>query len=169
MHDVYFSNCRALYNEKITKPGPADLPDKNSHIYRVLDANLNRLREALRVIEEYYRFIEEKEEVSITLKEMRHTLIQAEEELGKEHLLGNRNTATDCFAHATRPEELARSEGVHGLLSANFKRGQEATRVIEEYSKIVAAGEVPVLAKKLRFTLYNLEKNLVTGSTHEAN
>jgi hypothetical protein len=142
------------------------LADNRNHIYRILDANLNRLREALRVIEEYYRFMDEREDICITLKEMRHTLIQAEQELGKELLLRHRDTARDCFAHSTRPEELARA-GVQGLLCANFKRGQEATRVIEEYSKIVAAGAVPEMAKQMRFDLYNLEKKLVTGTTHE--
>jgi thiamine-phosphate pyrophosphorylase len=145
------------------------LPDNQNQIFRILDANLNRLREALRVIEEHYRFIEEREEVCITLKEMRHTLVKVEEELGKERLLGNRDTATDCFAGSTRPEELAR-EGSSGLLSANFKRGQEAARVIEEYAKIIVglAGNVPDRAKQLRFTLYNMEKQLLTGTAHEA-
>lgn len=143
------------------------MPDKNSRIYRVLDANLNRLREALRVIEEYYRFIEEREDVSISLKKMRHTLVTVEEGLGKKRLLENRDTTTDCFADSTRPEELNRS-GVGGLLCANFKRGQEATRVIEEYSKIVAATAVPDRAKQIRFFLYNLEKTVI-GTVHETN
>ena len=143
------------------------MPDNHGYIYRVLDANLNRLREALRVIEEYYRFMDEREDVCITLKEMRHTLVQVEEELGKELLLEHRDTATDCFAKETRPEELARA-GIHGLLSANFKRGQEATRVIEEYSKIIVARAVPGMAKQVRFALYNLEKKLLTGPADEA-
>lgn len=143
------------------------MPDKNSRIYRILDANLNRLREALRVIEEYYRFIVEREDVCISLKEMRHALITVEESLGKERLIANRDTTADCFAHSTRPEELERS-GVAGLLCANFKRGQEATRVIEEYSKIVAATAVPDRAKQIRFALYNLEKTVI-GTVHETN
>jgi thiamine-phosphate pyrophosphorylase len=100
---------------------------------------------------------------------MRHTLIQVEDNLGKDRLLGNRDTTTDCFAGSTRPEELARSEGVRGLLCANFKRGQEAARVLEEYSKIVSAGSVPSLAKKARFTLYDLEKKLAIGTADETN
>ena len=154
---------------KIPVPGSTDLPRNNNHIYRILDANLNRLREALRVIEEYYRFIDGQEDICIALKEMRHSIIQMEDGLGKERLLGNRDTATDCFAHATRPEELERSDGLRGVLCANFKRGQEATRVIEEYSKIIASPSVPETAKQLRFTLYNLEKKSVIGISHETN
>jgi len=139
--------------------------DNQSRIYRILDANINRLREALRVIEEYYRFMAENKEVCVTLKELRHSIEQIEAELGKGLLLENRDTSTDCFAGSTRPEELAR-KGMAGLLGANFKRGQEATRVIEEYSKIVSAKEAPLLAKQARFTLYNLEKKLATDETN---
>lgn len=149
--------------------GQNHLPDKHRHIYRILDVNLNRLREALRVIEEYYRFMDGQEDVCITLKEMRHSLIRIEEDIGQERLLGHRDTTTDCFAHATRPEELARSEGVTGLLRANFKRGQEATRVLEEYSKILPDASVPAMAKNMRFTLYGLEKKLLIGMADETN
>jgi thiamine-phosphate pyrophosphorylase len=147
-------------------PRPTDLPGKPDNIYRVLDANLNRLREALRVIEEYFRFMDGREDVCITLKKMRHSLVGVEGELGNERLLGQRDTPTDCFAETTRPEELARAGGVDALLCANFKRGQEALRVIEEYSKLVSAPSVPETAKRLRFTLYNLEKT-VMGTGHE--
>jgi hypothetical protein len=166
VHDVYF--LTVIYIMKKIFPGPPELPDNSSRIYRILDVNLNRLREALRVIEEYYRFIKEIEEVGITLKEMRHVLVTVEEELGKERLLDSRDTTTDCFAKSVRPEERARPGGLRGLLGANFKRGQEATRVLEEYSKIVAAKTVPDKAKQMRFALYNLEKT-VTGTTNETN
>jgi thiamine-phosphate pyrophosphorylase len=141
------------------------LAGKNQ-IYRILDANLNRLREALRVIEEYYRFIDERPVVCVELKKARHTLIEMEAKLGREALLGHRDTDGDCFAGETRPEERARA-GLAGLLAANFKRGQEACRVIEEYAK-VAVGEsdstsVAESAKAARFTLYKFEKELLGG------
>lgn len=102
------------------------MPDNNNHIYRILDANLNRLREALRVIEEYYRFMDEREDVCISLKKMRHTLVQVEDELGKDRLLGNRDTTTDCFAGSTRPEELARGESKE--FSAQISSGARKRR-----------------------------------------
>jgi hypothetical protein len=135
-------------------------------IYRVLDANLNRLREALRVIEEYYRFIDGRPRVCVALKKARHSLIAIETMLGKETLLLHRDTASDCFAEGNRPEELAR-EGLDALLSANFRRGQEASRVIEEYAKVAAGGrEAADGAKTVRFTLYKLEKDLLSGKRH---
>ena len=136
-----------------------------AQIYRILDANLNRLREALRVIEEYYRFIDERPEVCVELKKARHSLIDVEAMLGREALLSRRDTDADCFSVGNRPEELVRS-GLDGLLAANFKRGQEACRVIEEYAKVAlesASALVAESAKAARFTLYKFEKELLSG------
>jgi len=127
-------------------------------LYRVLDANLNRLREALRVVEDYFRFIKESPEICEKLKLSRHKLIKIEELLGKEQLLKSRNTLTDCFADENRPEELLR-ETTDDLVSANFKRAQEAARVIEEYSKLTGNHEVSGIAKALRFSFYTLEQD----------
>jgi hypothetical protein len=132
-------------------------------IYRVLDANLNRLREALRVIEEYYRFIDERPAACRKLKKLRHTLAGIEGALGRRALLDNRDTAGDCFADRNRPEELGR-RGLGALLAANFKRGQEACRVIEEYAKVIGGKGLSEKAKRARFALYAFEKELFGGT-----
>jgi len=136
--------------------------DNKTGIYRIIDANLNRLREALRVIEEYYRFIDNRPVVCIRLKKVRHSLIEAENAVGKVRLLAGRNTVTDCFAGRNRPEELER-DGIGAVLSANFKRGQEASRVLEEYAKIEGGALLCARAKAARFALYRLEKELSGG------
>lgn len=130
--------------------------------YRVLDANLNRLREALRVIEEYYRFFKNDAEVAVTLKKSRHSVKQIEAGIGRELLLKGRDTLTDCFADKNRPEELERKTETD-ILIASCKRAQEAARVIEEYTKITAHPEFSEKAKTIRFSLYNVEK-LLLGS-----
>ncbi len=139
--------------------------ERMSLIYRVLDANLNRLREALRVIEEYYRFIDDRPDTCASLKALRHRLIAIETTIGRDRLLANRDSENDCFAGENRPEELDRS-GLDALLAANFKRSQEASRVIEEYAKMLDTPGGPELseaAKKLRFSLYTSEKELLGG------
>jgi thiamine-phosphate pyrophosphorylase len=128
----------------------------------VLDANLNRLREALRVIEEYFRFIQNHAEASIMLKELRHSLIEMEHGFGSGRLLQARDTASDCFADVNRPEELIR-KNEKDILTASFKRGQEASRVIEEYAKITDHAAFSEIAKTIRFSLYKIEKQ-VSGS-----
>jgi thiamine-phosphate pyrophosphorylase len=130
-------------------------------IYRVLDANCNRLREAFRIIEEYFRFIQNNELISVSLKQMRHSLIDLETTLGHSALLDARETETDCFASKNRPEEMVRSNG-KDIVIAGFKRAQEAARVIEEYIKVTQAASWSEQAKTIRFTLYNLEKQLLT-------
>jgi hypothetical protein len=153
-HDVYF-----FLNFIVSAGDPAfnGPMGKKNGIFRIIDANLNRLREALRVIEEYYRFIDNRTPVCIRLKKMRHSLIEAETAVGKERLLLGRDTVSDCFAVGNRPEELER-KGIGSLLCANFKRGQEAARVIEEYAKIKGGAILCEKAKEARFALYQLEK-----------
>jgi thiamine-phosphate pyrophosphorylase len=136
--------------------------EKRTGIYRIIDANLNRLREALRVIEEYYRFIDDRPALCVRLKKVRHSLIEAEKAVGKDLLLRERDTVTDCFAGRNRPEERER-DGIEAVLSANFKRGQEAGRVLEEYAKIKGGALLCDRAKAARFALYRLEKELSFG------
>jgi thiamine-phosphate pyrophosphorylase len=131
-------------------------------IYRVLDANFNRLREALRVVEEYYRFISEDEGACVEVKGMRHSVAGMEGAIGQAALLSGRDTGGDCFASAARPEEMGRA-GAEGVLRANFKRAQEACRAVEEYAKALGgAGEaVSLQAKETRFALYGMEKTKI--------
>ncbi|MCL2220397.1 MAG: thiamine-phosphate pyrophosphorylase [Chitinispirillia bacterium] len=137
-------------------------------IYRILDANFNRLREGLRVVEEYFRFIEENEGVCVSLKQMRHLLTGMEKVIGQDALLAGRDTENDCFASEARPEEMSRV-CAGDVLCANFKRAQEASRVIEEYAKICGAGhhehdQVSRNAKEIRFALYELQKSAAQGN-----
>ena len=130
-------------------------------VFRIIDANLNRCREALRVIEEYFRFILNCAEPSGELKLLRHELILIEEGLGPKRLLEYRDTQNDCFADENRPEELIRSNE-SDIAAASFKRAQEASRVIEEYVKLTDTPLLSGIAKKIRFSLYALEKTYLT-------
>ncbi len=128
-------------------------------VMRIIDVNLNRLREALRVIEEYFRFIETDEEIAVEMKLLRHSLEELNKNIDIKDLLASRDTDTDPFAGKNREEELSR-EGITGILTANFKRSQEAARVLEEYSKIIDTAGLSEKAKQIRFSLYALEKKL---------
>jgi len=133
-------------------------------IYRIIDANLNRLREALRVIEEYFRFIQTNESIAVDLKLLRHSIEELDTGFTREHLLASRDTETDPFAYTTREEELSR-RGVTDILTAGFKRSQEAARVLEEYSKVSDKPLLSDRAKQIRFSLYRLEKRILEQST----
>lgn len=133
-------------------------------VYRILDANCNRLREALRVIEEYFRFIITNESVAIELKQLRHTLVSVENRLGTDALLKQRDTSTDCFADENRPEEMTRSSTLD-LLRANYRRAEEAARVLEEFAKLTTAPDVSGDAKQMRFALYQQEQRYCRNNT----
>ena len=128
-------------------------------VYRILDANFNRLREALRVVEEYFRFVAENEAACVSLKRMRHDLSGMEQAAGQDALIKNRDTENDCLASESRPEEMLRADAA-SVLRANFKRAQEACRVIEEYAKTAGKNglEISRAAKEMRFSLYAMEK-----------
>lgn len=133
--------------------------DKADLIFRVIDANSNRLREALRVIEEYFRFIQQPDTTVVELKLLRHSLKELIRGFDIRTLLRARDTQTDPFAGENREEEMQRSS-VHDIVVANFKRAQEAARVLEEYSKLTTKPEFSEKAKRIRFSLYALEQKI---------
>jgi DNA-directed RNA polymerase alpha subunit len=131
---------------------------------RVIDANLNRLREGLRVIEEYVRFIDTRPAIALQLKELRHQLVAVESLCGRANLLANRDTSTDPLSEGMNSNELERVSA-EAVMVANFKRAQEAARVIEEYVKIVPNAAAAELAKALRFKLYSIEKEIAGSAS----
>lgn len=132
-------------------------------IFRVLDANLNRLREGIRVIEEYFRFYLENSDEAKVLKRLRHEIRQIEQGLSRDELLNGRESDTDPFRSGNEARELERS-GMDELVAANIRRAQEAARVLEEYLKLVQETPLSSIAKEIRFELYSVEKRV--GDVH---
>ncbi|MFA5384433.1 MAG: thiamine phosphate synthase [Eubacteriales bacterium] len=127
-------------------------------IYRIADANFNRAREGLRVVEELARFVLNDAVLAGMLKSMRHQLrsIQQEWPGGIEKFMSERDSQTDVGFDSREEKELERLNFLE-LSLANFKRVQEAMRVLEEYAKFISAGAD---FKKIRFELYDLEKKM---------
>ncbi|MGE4170496.1 MAG: thiamine phosphate synthase [Candidatus Margulisiibacteriota bacterium] len=116
----------------------------------VMDANVNRVAEGLRVIEEYTRFIAGKKTLTDRLAVLRKHLNQVP--YPWESLLAIRDTAQDM-----RAKEIPQTRSdLVGLLKANFKRVEEGLRVLEEYS-----GN-PVY-NQARYDVYDLEKEVLLG------
>ncbi|MBL8026142.1 MAG: thiamine-phosphate pyrophosphorylase [Fibrobacteres bacterium] len=125
-------------------------------VFRILDANFNRLREAIRVIEESERFFLENPARAASLKSMRDILRDAYCLLPEPELLSARESVNDLGRESKGVGEMDRS-GIKGIVAANFKRGQEAARVIEEYAKMVNI-DTAKKAKEIRFLLYDMER-----------
>lgn len=129
-------------------------------IYRVIDANLNRAREGLRVLEEIARFILNDAGMTSRLKELRHSLAAAAGRLpgGVLELARSRDSAGDVGAGSWTLGEKTR-DNISGLAVANLKRVQEAARVLEEFGKIIGPGAQDF--KRIRFSVYVLEQEML--------
>ena len=128
-------------------------------IYRILDANFNRAREALRVAEDCGRFALNDPAITAMAKNMRNDLREVLEAMPADELITSRDTAGDIGTEITSPGEPARS-GLADVASAACKRLSEALRTIEEYSKIIAP-EKSLQVERMRYNGYTLEHRLL--------
>ena len=121
-------------------------------IYRLIDANLNRLKEGIRVIEDILRYVFDNKELALRLKNLRH-----EARFDDPKLLEYRDIKKDVLKQSITSE--MQRENLQAIIKANIKRAQEAARVLEEVMKIV---EPPFSEtfKKIRYELYDIEKYL---------
>jgi thiamine-phosphate pyrophosphorylase len=125
---------------------------ENKDIYRVLDANINRAREGLRVLEDASRFIFNRPALTLKIRRNRHRLDAAVRQ-SYPQLIAARDTGSD---EGRGFNEKKRSD-LSGLVIANFKRVEEAMRVLEEFSKLFSA-RTGKKFKKIRFDIYAAEK-----------
>ncbi|MDR9404172.1 MAG: thiamine phosphate synthase [Halothece sp. Uz-M2-17] len=126
--------------------------------YRILDANLDRAREGIRIIEEWCRFGLDDSTLAQTCKVMRQTL--AKWHTAEIH--SARNTPDDCGTTLTHPQEETR-DSPQQVLQINLARTQEALRVLEEYGKLYHP-EMGNACKQLRYQIYTLESTLFATS-----
>ena len=127
-------------------------------LYRVIDSNLNRLKEGIRVIEDIYRFIYNNQEIATELKKLRHLATYKQ----YNRLIESRDIQNDVLRKTLSSEN--RRETIKDIVISNFKRGEEASRVLEEIFKIFDISESEKF-KSIRYSLYNLETSLNTTSS----
>jgi thiamine-phosphate pyrophosphorylase len=140
---------------------------ENSAVVRIIDANLNRLAEGLRVLEEAARMLLDDQELTGRLKALRHDLIRGDLPFNLE-LLQFRDSAQDVGADLEVPGEI-KEKGPALIVVANARRAQESLRVLEEMAKL------PEFVTKLdsnkfkqaRFELYTLEQILIFRLTRQ--
>ena len=126
-------------------------------VFRVIDANANRAREALRVLEDYARFILSNDQITADLKNLRHDMTQILRPLLPDAIL-HRDTPRDVGTSITTPAEQSRDD-IAAVVIAAGKRAGEALRTLEEFLKI----QDPAAAAKiqsLRYRLYDLEQRV---------
>ena len=127
-------------------------------VARLIDANLDRAREGLRVVEDWCRFGLERRDLVTELKDWRQRLGRLHREVYKQA----RSTAGDTGAGMTHPAQSERCSP-RQVVAANCARVQEALRVLEEYGRNID----PLLASEsaaIRYSLYDLEVSCLSAS-----
>ena len=129
---------------------------------RIIDANLNRISEGLRLLEDLARLLLNDAGLSQQLKTMRHELVTSDWSF-QQQLLEARNSETDVGINIKAPGQEKQRE-LPIMVVANARRVQESLRVIEELAKI--QGITPKLDsekfRQARFNLYTIEQNLLS-------
>ncbi len=126
----------------------------NNKTLRLIDANLNRLKEGIRVVEDIFRYNYDNKEIALKLKSLRH-LCRVDNYI---EVLSTRDVNNDVLRESIRSEQN-RSD-LNSILIANFKRAQESSRVLEEITKLTSIEDSENF-KYIRYELYNLETVLI--------
>jgi thiamine-phosphate pyrophosphorylase len=127
-------------------------------VYRILDANFNRAREGLRVMEEYCRFVLNHDGLSKRLKAVRHSLCQTIAILDQDNLLCCRDSQGD-IGKAIRVEGQMKRASLEDCVQAAAKRLTEALRVLAEVGQSLDPRLYDPF-ERLRFDVYTLEKDI---------
>ena len=127
----------------------------DSAVLRLLDANANRAREGLRVLEDYARFMLNDDELSARLKRLRHELRAALAAWLDEAIL-RRDTPGDVGTDNKTDAELRRAD-VADVVTAAGKRVGEALRAIEEFAKTVGPANAAAV-EVIRYRFYDVEQ-----------
>lgn len=124
-------------------------------ILRVLDANFNRTKEGLRVIEDIFRFVLEDDRLRKKIRNLRHAF----DTIVTKRLLNSIIESRDSGHDLGRKNDLLEQKrgDITELLYVNFQRVKESLRVLEEFFKLSFPRQVAGI-KKMRYALYTLEK-----------
>ncbi len=123
-------------------------------VAQIIDANLNRAREGLRVVEEVARFVLRNEKLTKEIKAQRHKLATL---FKNQELIKFRDTKKDLGKYKDFDDSSYRS--LRETVQRNLSRAQEGCRVLEEFSKLFSK-ELPPKIKEIRFNIYELEKTI---------
>lgn len=135
------------------------------HELRIIDENLNRLSEGLRVLEDIARMLFNDIGLTQQLKTLRHKLIRVDSLINKK-LINARDAVTDVGVSMTVSGEKPHGD-IQDILIANAKRSQESLRVLEEFAKLSDAGLDSEKYRQARFSLYTIERNLLSKLLRE--
>ncbi len=126
--------------------------------YRILDANLNRVSEGIRVLEDIARFYFDDSEISEKLKVLRHS-VRKKTGAQLSQCIFARDSVNDIGLDLSKKLEIDGKKNIRDLITANFKRVQEGLRSIEDTLKVVGQEGLSREFEGLRYSSYSLEKD----------
>lgn len=135
-------------------------------LYRIIDANFNRAREAFRVMEEYCRFTLNNSSLSARAKQSRHQLCESLKAIDQMQLLYNRDTLGD-IGRTLKIEGHQKRTSIEDCFTAAAKRASEALRALAESTQTIDSTVAPVM-EKLRFEVYAIEKEALLLTNKKA-
>ena len=130
-------------------------------LFRIIDANLNRSREGLRVCEDIARLVLGDKSISGSLKRIRHSATNAllfSKKMPLKRLVLTRNTKTDALKKVDFDKK--NKSLIADLFMSNIERVKESLRVIEECTKPLDKN-ISRKYRKLRFDAYDIEKKAI--------
>jgi len=129
---------------------------RETKIYRVIDANINRLTEGIRVCEDIIRFLINDYSIWIKFKKVRHEISAIVKKITARHkLIEHRDIVRDVGKKSIKSE--SRRDNYQQIFFANIQRTKESLRVLEEFSKLLGNSQTQKI-KKIRYKIYALEK-----------
>ena len=137
-----------------------DQGESHPKLFRLIDANLNRLREGIRVCEDIQRYLHDNKELSCRFKKLRHTCRIKDQD----KYLKYRDINGDVSKQTIDSE--SKRENLYQIQIANMKRAQESSRVLEESLKLIDPKEAQKF-KEIRYELYDLEISSFHPAPHK--
>ncbi len=134
------------------------IPPSDNRIAQLIDANLDRAREGLRVMEDWCRFGLKRSDFSIQIKDWR-------QQLGVHHhniYRKARLTSNDPAMGVSHPLQKGRTTP-EAIFIANSSRVQEALRVIEEFTRTTDP-KLCEIATKIRYETYEIEIKVLNST-----
>jgi len=119
---------------------------------RTIDANFNRFKEGIRVVEDILRY-EFNSPISKELKNLRHIKLP-----DYEKIISQRDSINDILKPSIK-DELKRTS-LKDIIISNLKRAEESSRVLEEIYKLIDIS-VSEKFKSIRYKLYEIEKKII--------
>ena len=128
------------------------------HWERILDVNLNRLSESLKIIEDICRFSIEDRVLLGKVRKLRHMYLSFKKRLPYCRLVEFRDSESD-FGRKISFDTLSH-KNIKDIIVSNFSRAKESSRVIEEILRTFYPGSTKGI-KEIRFSIYDIEKSAI--------